>query len=102
MKTTQTKFKSNSFKIKKHQIITKGKFKRFTSNKSKVLVKTIKIISNGYTVMNNIFPYRVIKKVHLFAGIEPFHYLCNVKEIMNVELIKKSDEFSVGLIQWLS
>jgi hypothetical protein len=46
--------------------------------------------------------YRIIKKVHLFAGIELFHYLCNVKEIMDVELIKKSNEFGVRLIQWLS
>ena len=38
----------------------------------------------------------------IFAEIEPFTYLCTVKEIMNVELIKKSDEFSVVLIQWLS
>lgn len=37
----------------------------------------------------------------IFAEIEPFAYLCTVKEIMNIELIKKSDEFSVGLIQWL-
>jgi len=55
MKTTQTNFKSNSFKIKKHQIITKGEFECSISNKSKVLVKTIKIRFNGYTVMNNIF-----------------------------------------------
>ena len=31
-----------------------------------------------------------------------FTYLCIVKEITIVELIKKSDEFSVELIQWLS
>ena len=42
-----------------------------------------------------------IKILMIFAEIEPFTYLCTVKEIMNVELIKKSDEFSVGLIQWL-
>lgn len=38
---------------------------------------------------------------NILAEIEPFTYLCNVKEIMNVELIKKSNEFSVRLIQWL-
>lgn len=38
----------------------------------------------------------------IFAEIEPFAYLCGVKEIMIVELIKKSNEFSVRLIQWLS
>lgn len=37
----------------------------------------------------------------IFAEIEPFTYLRAIKEIMNVELIKKSDEFSVGLIKWL-
>lgn len=36
----------------------------------------------------------------IFAEIEPFTYLCIVKEIMIVELIKKSNEFSVRLIQW--
>ena len=41
------------------------------------------------------------KLAPIFAEIEPYIYLCNVKEIMDVELIKKSDEFSVGLIQWL-
>ena len=38
----------------------------------------------------------------IFAEIEPFTYLCTVKEIMIVELIKKSNEFSMMLIQWFS
>lgn len=38
----------------------------------------------------------------IFAEIEPFIYLCNVKEIKITRLVKKSDEFSVMLIQWLS
>ena len=46
--------------------------------------------------------YRIIKKVHLFAGIELFHYLCNVKEIMDVELIDLIgglDEKETGIIK---
>ena len=42
------------------------------------------------------------KLAPIFVEIEPFTYLCIVKEITIVELIKKSDEFSVELIQWLS
>ena len=38
----------------------------------------------------------------IFAEIEPFTFLCVVKEIMIVELIKKSNEFSMMLIQWFS
>ena len=44
---------------------------------------------------------KTIKILMTFAEIEPFTYLCTVKEIM-IELIKKSDEFSVKLIRWLS
>jgi len=42
----------------------------------------------------------MIKKLFIFAEIEHFTYLCIVKKIMIVELIKKSDEFSVKLIRW--
>ena len=42
------------------------------------------------------------KLAPIFAEIEPYIYLCNVKEMIIVELIKKSNEFSVVLIQWLS
>ena len=38
----------------------------------------------------------------IFAEIEPSIYLCGVKEMMVVRLMKKSNEFSVVLIQWLS
>lgn len=44
----------------------------------------------------------MIKKLFIFAEIELFTYLCIVKKIMIVELIKKSDEFSVKLIRWFS
>lgn len=40
------------------------------------------------------------KLAPIFAEIEPYIYLCNVKEMIIVELIKKSNEFSVRLIQW--
>ena len=39
------------------------------------------------------------KLAPIFAEIEPYIYLCNVKEMIIVELIKKSNEFSVVLIQ---
>lgn len=39
------------------------------------------------------------KHEYIFAEIEPFIYLCTVKEIMIVQLTKKSDEFSVKLIR---
>lgn len=42
----------------------------------------------------------MIKKLFIFAEIELFTYLYIVKKIMIVELIKKSDEFSVKLIRW--
>lgn len=42
------------------------------------------------------------KLAPIFAEIEPYIYLCNVKKMIIVELIKKSNEFSVVLIQWLS
>lgn len=42
------------------------------------------------------------KLAPIFAEIKPYIYLCNVKEMIIVELIKKSNEFSVVLIQWLS
>ena len=42
------------------------------------------------------------KLAPIFAEIEPYIYLCNVKEMIIVELIKKSNEFSVVLFQWLS
>lgn len=42
----------------------------------------------------------MIKKLFIFAEIELFTYLRIVKKIMIVELIKKSDEFSVKLIRW--
>lgn len=42
------------------------------------------------------------KLAPIFAEIEPYIYPCNVKEMIIVELIKKSNEFSVVLIQWLS
>ena len=38
----------------------------------------------------------------IFVEIDPSIYLCIVKKIMIVELIKKSDEFSVKLIRWFS
>lgn len=38
----------------------------------------------------------------IFVEIEPSIYLYIVKKIMIVELIKKSDEFSVKLIRWFS
>ena len=38
----------------------------------------------------------------MLAALEPFAYLRIVKKIMIVELIKKSDEFSVKLIRWFS
>ena len=37
-----------------------------------------------------------------FAEIEHFIYLCIVKEMTIEKIVKKSDEFSVMLIQWLS
>lgn len=38
----------------------------------------------------------------IFAEIEPFTYLCNVKEMIIEYIITKNDELSVMLIQWLS
>ena len=53
--------------------------------------------------INNIVDKKQAKKnMHQFAEIEPFYYLCNLKEIKITRLVKKSDEFSVMLIQWLS
>ena len=37
--------------------------------------------------------------MHWFAEIEPFIYLCNVKEMIIENTITKNDEFSVVLIQ---
>ena len=42
------------------------------------------------------------KLAPIFAEIEPYSYLSNVKEMIIVEVIKKSNDFSVVLIQWLS
>jgi len=42
------------------------------------------------------------KLAPIFAEIEPYIYLCNVKEMIIVKLIKKNNEFGVVLIQWLS
>ena len=47
-----------------------------------------------------IFDYKNI--ANILAEIEPFTEICNVKEIVLVELIKKINEFIVMPIQWLS
>ena len=89
-------------KSNKHLIINKA----YTETQRLYLHQiqiTVSMTLQAETIdINSIVDKNRQKNMHQFAEIEPFIYLCNVKETKITRLVKKNDEFSVMLIQWLS